>query len=246
MTFFPTGSRNAASPRRRERAAQAGAQEELCAHRARLVDRRQKRWSVEQRELPAQAEPDRPAIDRQFPFVAHSVGLHTRQARFVDQKRESRRHGERCRLRRGARERGFVFRDRFGTDRAPQRHGQPGRGTAQAGALANPVTLRIANVPADVLYAGPAPGLVGVTQINARIPPATPVEGPADRISVILSTAGARQPPRGHVLGQVSGSRYRSLRRAAAASGVMSRCGVASISYPTRNLRTVAERSSGG
>jgi RimJ/RimL family protein N-acetyltransferase len=35
-------------------------------------------------------------------------------------------------------------------------------------------------------------------------------------------------------------------RRAAAASAGMSRCGSASISKPTMNLRTVAERSSGG
>jgi uncharacterized protein (TIGR03437 family) len=39
-----------------------------------------------------------------------------------------------------------------------------------------------------VLYAGPAPELVGVTQINARVPLATPVSGAVDRI---LSTAGA-------------------------------------------------------
>jgi len=35
-------------------------------------------------------------------------------------------------------------------------------------------------------------------------------------------------------------------RRWAAASGVMSRCGIPSISKPTMNLRTVAERSNGG
>lgn len=61
---------------------------------------------------------------------------------------------------------------------------------AEAGALANGVTVRIANVPAEVLYAGPAPGLVGVTQINARVPSTTPVSGGVDRISVIISTAG--------------------------------------------------------
>ena len=66
-----------------------------------------------------------------------------------------------------------------------------GHRAEQAGGMANPVTLRIANVPAEVLYAGPAPGLVGVTQINARIPAATPVSGVVDRISVIVSTAGA-------------------------------------------------------
>lgn len=38
----------------------------------------------------------------------------------------------------------------------------------------------------------------------------------------------------------------RSLSLAAACSGVMSLCGSASISYPTRNLRTVADRKRGG
>jgi hypothetical protein len=37
-----------------------------------------------------------------------------------------------------------------------------------------------------------------------------------------------------------------SRSRAAAVSGVMSRCGVPNISYPTMNFRTVAERNSGG
>jgi uncharacterized protein (TIGR03437 family) len=60
-----------------------------------------------------------------------------------------------------------------------------------AGALANAVTLRMANVPAEILYAGPAPGLVGVTQINARVPAATPISTTPDRVSVILSTGGA-------------------------------------------------------
>ena len=37
-----------------------------------------------------------------------------------------------------------------------------------------------------------------------------------------------------------------ALSLSAALSGVMSRCGIPSISKPTMNLRTVAERSSGG
>ena len=37
-----------------------------------------------------------------------------------------------------------------------------------------------------------------------------------------------------------------SLSRSAAGSGVMSRCGEQSISYPTINFCVVAERSSGG
>ncbi|HXA52599.1 MAG TPA: hypothetical protein VNV86_19920, partial [Candidatus Acidoferrum sp.] len=60
----------------------------------------------------------------------------------------------------------------------------------EAGAMANTVAVRIANVPAEALYAGPAPGLVGVTQINVRVPLTTPVSGAVDRISVILSTTG--------------------------------------------------------
>jgi uncharacterized protein (TIGR03437 family) len=35
-----------------------------------------------------------------------------------------------------------------------------------------PVAVRIAGLPADVLYAGAAPGLVGMMQVNVRIPPA--------------------------------------------------------------------------
>jgi uncharacterized protein (TIGR03437 family) len=62
---------------------------------------------------------------------------------------------------------------------------------AAAGVLTNTITLRMANVPVEVLYAGPAPGLVGVVQINARIPAATPIGAAVDRVSVILSTAGA-------------------------------------------------------
>lgn len=59
-----------------------------------------------------------------------------------------------------------------------------------AGTLTTTLTLRMANQPAEVLYAGPAPGLVGVTQINARIPTATPISSTPDRVSVIVSTAG--------------------------------------------------------
>jgi hypothetical protein len=47
--------------------------------------------------------------------------------------------------------------------------------------------------------------------------------------------------PLGMLCGQA-----RSRKLAAATSGVMSRCGPASISYPTMNFRTVADRSNGG
>ena len=39
---------------------------------------------------------------------------------------------------------------------------------------------------------------------------------------------------------------HASRKRRAASSGVRSRCGCASISYPTMYLRTVADRNSGG
>ena len=56
------------------------------------------------------------------------------------------------------------------------------------GVPALPVVLKMANVAAEVLYAGEAPGLVGCLQVNARIPANFP-EG--DRGSVVLSVGGA-------------------------------------------------------
>ena len=50
-----------------------------------------------------------------------------------------------------------------------------------------PVVLKMANAPVEVLYAGEAPGLVGLLQVNARIPADFP-EG--DRGSVMLSVGG--------------------------------------------------------
>jgi uncharacterized protein (TIGR03437 family) len=68
--------------------------------------------------------------------------------------------------------------------------GLTGTPASSAGSMINPVTLRMANIPVQVIYAGPAPGLVGVTQINARIPDATPIGAAPDRVSVILSAGG--------------------------------------------------------
>jgi uncharacterized protein (TIGR03437 family) len=51
-----------------------------------------------------------------------------------------------------------------------------------------PVVLKLANVPAEVLYAGEAPGLVGLLQVNARVPADFP-EGTLG--SVVLSVGGA-------------------------------------------------------
>ena len=56
------------------------------------------------------------------------------------------------------------------------------------GVPALPVVLKLANVAAEVLYGGEAPGLVGCLQVNARIPANFP-EG--DRGSVVLSVGTA-------------------------------------------------------
>jgi uncharacterized protein (TIGR03437 family) len=46
-----------------------------------------------------------------------------------------------------------------------------GRITTAIGQLAEPISLNIGGIGAEVLYAGPAPGIVGgVIQINARVP----------------------------------------------------------------------------
>jgi uncharacterized protein (TIGR03437 family) len=57
-------------------------------------------------------------------------------------------------------------------------------------APALPVTVTIANRQAEILFAGAAPGLVGATQINLRIPPDVPVESPPARASLILVVDG--------------------------------------------------------
>ena len=55
-----------------------------------------------------------------------------------------------------------------------------------------PVTVRIGNLNAQILYAGAAPGLVeGVVQINARVPEAI-IPGPQTALSF---TAGAKRSP---------------------------------------------------
>jgi uncharacterized protein (TIGR03437 family) len=48
-----------------------------------------------------------------------------------------------------------------------------------------PVNLTIANIPADLLYCGAAPGLLGVLQINARVPGGFVPPGPADAVLTV-------------------------------------------------------------
>ncbi|MBI3696681.1 MAG: hypothetical protein HY238_17805 [Acidobacteria bacterium] len=51
-----------------------------------------------------------------------------------------------------------------------------------------PVRVSIGGVPADVLYAGGAPGLVaGVIQVNARVPSNAPSGG---AVPIVLSVGG--------------------------------------------------------
>jgi uncharacterized protein (TIGR03437 family) len=55
-----------------------------------------------------------------------------------------------------------------------------------------PVTLSIAGVQAEILYSGSAPGLIGVLQVNARIPGSLP---PGDGMEVKLTVGAAESPP---------------------------------------------------
>ncbi|MEO8367864.1 MAG: cellulase family glycosylhydrolase [Candidatus Solibacter sp.] len=55
------------------------------------------------------------------------------------------------------------------------------------GGMASPVSVRIGGLAAEILYAGPAPGLVGVTQINARVPEKTPLVDLVERVGVTVS-----------------------------------------------------------
>jgi uncharacterized protein (TIGR03437 family) len=68
--------------------------------------------------------------------------------------------------------------------------GEPAAGVAPT---ALPVTATIAGAPAEVLYAGAAPGLVaGVVQINVRVPVGI---SPSDTAPVLLTIAAATTPP---------------------------------------------------
>jgi uncharacterized protein (TIGR03437 family) len=54
-----------------------------------------------------------------------------------------------------------------------------------------PVTLTIAGLQAEVLFAGSAPGLIGVMQINARVPAGFLAPGKTD---VALTVGGIAAP----------------------------------------------------
>lgn len=58
------------------------------------------------------------------------------------------------------------------------------------GKIPSAVTVQIAGRPATVLYAGPAPGFLGLDQVNAAVPPETPT-GDAE---LILNAGAAASP----------------------------------------------------
>jgi uncharacterized protein (TIGR03437 family) len=55
-----------------------------------------------------------------------------------------------------------------------------------------PVTLTVAGIPAQILFAGSAPGLVGTLQINVRLPGRF---GPAGQATLELTVGSALSPP---------------------------------------------------
>jgi len=57
-----------------------------------------------------------------------------------------------------------------------------------------PVTLTVAGIPAQILFAGSAPGLVGMLQINARLPGGFLPSGQA---AVVLTVGSSASPPIG-------------------------------------------------
>jgi uncharacterized protein (TIGR03437 family) len=51
------------------------------------------------------------------------------------------------------------------------------------------VTVTIAGIPVDVLFAGSAPGMVGMLQINARVPSGFLAPGKTDLALTVGGTA---------------------------------------------------------
>jgi uncharacterized protein (TIGR03437 family) len=79
-----------------------------------------------------------------------------------------------------------VFATGCGQTSPPGATGQP----AAVAPLVLTPTIAISTKPVEVLYAGAAPGLVGVTQFNVRVPLDTPVQSPADRAGMVLTVGG--------------------------------------------------------
>jgi uncharacterized protein (TIGR03437 family) len=65
----------------------------------------------------------------------------------------------------------------------------------QADPLALKATVTIGNRSAEVLFAGAAPGLVGVSQINARVPADVPLETQPVQAGVVVTVGGTASIP---------------------------------------------------
>ena len=126
-----------------------------------------------------------------------------------------------------------------------------GAGVGDIGGADCPAATRIAVVKAKAASAGSRRNgvlLIGEFSLAPAVVYATPskeIFSKALSGLLIGNYRGSGQMAGSQPLGQKCSS-GQARRRWAAASGVMSRCGIPSISKPTMNLRTVAERSSGG
>jgi uncharacterized protein (TIGR03437 family) len=81
-----------------------------------------------------------------------------------------------------------VFATGCGGTTPPGATGVPAAATFAPPALAPVIT--IAARPAEILYAGSAPGMVGVIQFNVRVPLDLPVQGSSDRATIGLTIGG--------------------------------------------------------
>jgi uncharacterized protein (TIGR03437 family) len=82
-----------------------------------------------------------------------------------------------------------IFATGEGVRTPPAVEGLPAPWPAPAPVL--PLEVRIGNYPADIVYAGAAPGLIGVLQINARVPSGY---APSGSVTVTLQVGSAASP----------------------------------------------------
>jgi len=104
------------------------------------------------------------------------------------------------------------------------------------------------NEPAGVIAISRAQFSAVAGQRNCTRARTTGAPGPCNgpSVSPIAKSAEPKCLQRSKLALRYACSSEQARNRCAASSGVMSRCGIPSISKPTMNFRTVAERSSGG
>jgi uncharacterized protein (TIGR03437 family) len=83
----------------------------------------------------------------------------------------------------------LIYATGLGPTNPPLAAGQPGASAAPLNVTVNTVTATINNLPATVVFAGAAPGFVGLFQVNATIPAGTPA---GSSIPVQLSVTGVQ------------------------------------------------------